>query len=168
MHTRDVDVFVIVSGDSDFTPLVTLLREAGRRVHGFGNVQTSDAFRVACGAFVELRQPQSPSVSAAAAKQPAKKAAATKATKAPTKKAATTKPSPQSFSPKVRDKVHAAIKASADAEGWASLSTVAKQLGPGIRPKDFGHATWTKLFTERKGFEVRDAKKPTVAVRSTL
>ena len=76
-------------------------------------------------------------------------------------------PTPQNLTPKVEATLLAAIEASADGDGWASLSALAKQLGPGIRPKSFGHATWTKFFNGRKGFEIRHTKTANVAVRST-
>ena len=179
MHTTPVHEFAIVSGDSDFTPLATLLRERGHPVHGFGNIQTSDAFRAACSSFVELHPKVSKSAAAMTVKvvAPAPKtvkvvASAKKvaATKTAAKKTAAKKvtPTPQNLTPKVEAALHAAIKTSADGDGWASLSAFAKQLGPGIRPKNFGHATWTKFFNGRTGFELRNAKDAKVAVRSAV
>jgi hypothetical protein len=190
MHTTPVHEFAIVSGDSDFTPLATLLRERGHPVHGFGNIQTSDAFRAACSSFVELHARVSPPVAAMAVKavHPSPKAVkvgATAKSVATTKKVAATKsaakktaakktaakkvtPTPQNLTPKVEAALRAGIKASADGDGWASLSALAKQLGPGIRPNNFGHATWTKFFNGRKGFEIRNSKTANVSVRSTV
>lgn len=48
-----VDTFVIVSGDSDFSPLVSKLKENGKRVIGLGmEASTSDLLRDNCDAFV--------------------------------------------------------------------------------------------------------------------
>lgn len=48
------DVFVIVSSDSDFTPLVIALREAGAYVIGAGELQTPDPFINSCDEFIFL------------------------------------------------------------------------------------------------------------------
>src|SRR5690554_305301 len=48
-----VDTFVIVSGDSDFSPLVSKLRENARRVIGVGvKRSTSDLFVANCDEFI--------------------------------------------------------------------------------------------------------------------
>ena len=48
-----VDTFVIISGDSDFTPLVSKLKENGKTVIGLGMRQsTSDLLSGACDEFI--------------------------------------------------------------------------------------------------------------------
>jgi uncharacterized protein (TIGR00288 family) len=48
-----VDTFVIVSGDSDFTPLVSKLKENGKHVIGLGMQQsTSELLSAACDEFI--------------------------------------------------------------------------------------------------------------------
>lgn len=54
MHRGIYDAFVIVSSDSDFTPLAVYLRESGVYVMGAGNKQTPMAFRNSCDEFVFL------------------------------------------------------------------------------------------------------------------
>ncbi len=54
MHTAPVDIFCIVSSDSDFTRLSARLRESGKRVIGFGERKTPEAFRNACNRFIYL------------------------------------------------------------------------------------------------------------------
>lgn len=49
--TRDIEKFVLVANDSDFTPLARRLREDGKDVIGFGNKSTPKPFRSACTAF---------------------------------------------------------------------------------------------------------------------
>lgn len=51
---QDVDCFVIVSSDSDFTPLVLHLRESGKYVIGFGMHQTPLPFIKAYNSFIYL------------------------------------------------------------------------------------------------------------------
>jgi uncharacterized protein (TIGR00288 family) len=50
----DVDGFALVSSDSDFTPLVSKLRECGKDVIGFGRRKTPAPLVKACSEFVYL------------------------------------------------------------------------------------------------------------------
>ena len=76
-----VDTFVIVSGDSDFTPLVAKLKENGKSVIGLGmKASTSDLLASSCDEFVYYedlaKRPAGPSMSATVvtrAKRPAMK-----------------------------------------------------------------------------------------------
>jgi uncharacterized protein (TIGR00288 family) len=71
LYSGNVDGFAIVSSDSDFTPLATRLREAGKRVIGVGGRKTPKAFVEACERFLFVEvlaggeevteQPSSPS-----------------------------------------------------------------------------------------------------------
>lgn len=46
--------FGLMSSDSDFTPLVTRIRQQGIPVYGFGSSKTTDAFRSACTRFIDV------------------------------------------------------------------------------------------------------------------
>ncbi len=52
--TNDVNGFCIVSSDSDFTRLVSRLRESGKMVIGMGENKTPEPFRKACDKFTIL------------------------------------------------------------------------------------------------------------------
>ena len=54
LYQRLYDIFVIVSNDSDYTPLAVKLREAGTRVIGVGTVSAVVSFRNACDDFLYL------------------------------------------------------------------------------------------------------------------
>lgn len=54
MHEKIYDGFVLVSSDSDYTPLAIRLREYGIYVMGVGAKTTPEAFRNACDEFVFL------------------------------------------------------------------------------------------------------------------
>lgn len=51
-----VDGFGIMSSDSDFTPLVTRLRQDGLIVYGFGSAKAPEAFKTACTRFIDVDQ----------------------------------------------------------------------------------------------------------------
>ena len=46
--------FGLMSSDSDFTPLVTRLRQEGIDVYGFGSDKTPEGFRRACTRFIDV------------------------------------------------------------------------------------------------------------------
>ena len=87
---KHVDVFVIVSGDSDFSPLVSKLRENNKRVIGLGvKSSTSDLLIDNCDEFIyyddlvrERREAQRKEAASRRAKAEAIKAEAIKAEKA--------------------------------------------------------------------------------------
>ena len=54
LHSKDVDMFILVSSDSDFTGLATRIREDGLKVIGIGQKITSPAFINACDEFLIL------------------------------------------------------------------------------------------------------------------
>lgn len=54
LYAGNLDGFVIVSSDSDFTRLATRLRESGKTVYGVGAKKTPQAFRDACDKFTFL------------------------------------------------------------------------------------------------------------------
>lgn len=56
MYTGNVDGFVLVTSDSDFTRLAVRLREAGKLVVGIGEVKTPIAFTSSCHHFSYLNQ----------------------------------------------------------------------------------------------------------------
>ena len=59
LHTGRYDAVVLVSSDSDFTPLAVRLREDGIYVIGVGEKKTPEAFRNACDDFIYLEYIQS-------------------------------------------------------------------------------------------------------------
>jgi len=81
-----VDTFVIISGDSDFSPLVSKLRENNKHVIGIGvKNSTSDLLSNSCDEFIfydDLVRAQEAKKKRAARKGPAKPASAVKPTEA--------------------------------------------------------------------------------------
>lgn len=54
LYSKDLDVFCIVSSDSDFTRLASRLRESGKVVVGMGEGKTPEAFKNACSVFTNI------------------------------------------------------------------------------------------------------------------
>ena len=56
LYRGKVDGFGIMSSDSDFTPLVTRLRQDGLVVFGFGSAKAPKAFQTACTRYIDVDQ----------------------------------------------------------------------------------------------------------------
>ena len=56
LNDGKVDGFGIMSSDSDFTPLVTRLRQDGLIVYGFGSEKAPQAFKTACTRYIDVDQ----------------------------------------------------------------------------------------------------------------
>lgn len=54
LYSNSIDIFFLISSDSDFTKLAMRLREAGKTVCGIGSKQTPQAFVVSCNRFFYL------------------------------------------------------------------------------------------------------------------
>lgn len=145
LHTGDLDGFCIVSSDSDFTRLASRLRESGKKVYGFGEEKTPEAFVAACDQFIYtdvLRRPATELSPAPA--EPAKVASASPVLKK-------SPPVPFRFICQAIDDV------SGDEE-WAHLSQLGShltQLRPGFDPRLYGHAKLSVLLAAQPDLEVR-------------
>ena len=99
LYSGNVDGFVLVSSDSDFTGLARRLREAGQFVIGIGEQKTPSPLIAACNKFIYIEVIREKSVKVAAkAGQPAKRKKAEPKKAEPAKKASPAKkaePEPQ-------------------------------------------------------------------------
>lgn len=60
LYQDKFDIFVVVSSDSDFTPLAMRLHESGATVIGVGNGTTKKSLRNACDRFIPESRLMSP------------------------------------------------------------------------------------------------------------
>jgi uncharacterized protein (TIGR00288 family) len=143
-----VDTFVVISGDSDFSPLVAKLRENNKLVIGVGvKNSTSDLLTAACDEFVyyddlvrekaQKRQRRAPKPAKAGAKEPA----------AP-------KSSEEGRRQEAIDLVLETIEAMQDERGeqerlWGSqVKQALKRRQPGFRESYYGFRTFAELLEE--------------------
>lgn len=56
LHSKDVDIFAIMTSDCDFTPLATRIRAEGKMVIGFGESKAPEAFINSCSKFVNVEK----------------------------------------------------------------------------------------------------------------
>jgi uncharacterized protein (TIGR00288 family) len=145
-----VDTFVVISGDSDFSPLVAKLRENNKLVIGIGvKNSTSDLLTRACDEFIYYDD----LVREDASK---KRRRAPKAAKAPSKGSAAA--SPKSGEDERRqealDYVMETVEALADERGeqeriWGSqVKQALKRRMPGFRESYHGFRTFGELLEE--------------------
>ncbi|MFD1105759.1 NYN domain-containing protein [Sphingobium olei] len=128
-----VDGFGLMSSDSDFTPLVTRLRQDGIPVYGFGTANTPEGFRRACTRFIDVAALKPADVPVAKKAAPAR----TKAKTQPPAKEPATQPPPPSpplsggaVDPEVvRLLIDAYDEAKRDERGFVALGPVGQRVG---------------------------------------
>jgi uncharacterized protein (TIGR00288 family) len=148
-YTNDrVDAFAIISGDSDFSPLVSKLRENGKTVIGVGvKNSTSDLFINNCDEFIYYDD--------LVRVTPPKARPKTSGTTAAPKTTASTAPDPKRPDPaRALDLVLATVNALIDERGadesiWASMVKQAiKRQNPGFNERAYGFSAFTDLLRE--------------------
>ena len=144
LYSGNVDVFCLVSSDSDFTRLAMRLRESGKTVYGIGGKKTPVAFQNACDRFTytevlsgETLPTQAESASVVAAK-----------------------PAEQELSvPAIRGILTPAVKATAADDGWAHLGAVGHHVvnqHPSFDSRNYGFAKLGLLVRKQPFLEVKD------------
>lgn len=138
LFTESIDIFAIVSSDSDFTPLAMKLRSKSKKVIGFGEEKTPQPFIDACNSFIYIDK-----------------------FKKPTDTDATTNDIKQQDRNKLRgnakimNAIRTAIKEEAEEAGWAVASKVSQQINRiiSLSPKNFGYSKWQSLIRATDYFE---------------
>ena len=163
LYSGQVDGFVLVSSDSDFTRLAVRLREAGKKVYGMGERKTPNPFIVACDKFVYIE------VIRAAAEEARAEEEKPKAQKPQKKKEAPAQPQePEHRVPKAVVKLIAeSVDTIADEDGYAALGELGNLLvkkQPDFDPRNFGFSKLSKLVKSLPRFEVdvRPTSQPNV------
>ncbi|MEK7343469.1 MAG: NYN domain-containing protein [Pseudomonadota bacterium] len=156
-----VDGFGLMSSDSDFTPLVTRLRQDGIPVYGFGTANTPEGFRRACTRFIDVAALKPAEVPTA------KKASGSRA-KAPAAKAEVPPPPPpappateKTVDPEVvRLLIDAYDEAKRDERGFVALGPVGQRVGnrSSFDVRNYGYKRLSDLVAAIPNFitEVRE------------
>ncbi len=143
LYAGNLEGFVIVSSDSDFTRLATRLRESGMTVYGLGRRNTPEAFVAACDRFIYLdlvsQKPQAPAQRASQDEEPAPRL------------------------PELKRILTTAISSTSKDDGWSNLSEVGSFLSKShaaFDPRDYGHTKLGELVRKASYVEVKDASGP--------
>ena len=166
LYTGQVDGFVLVSSDSDFTRLAIRLREAGKKVYGMGEKKTPNPFIVACDKFVYIEVIRSAAQQARAEEaareepkeppKPARRAARKKGAEAAPPPAPEAEP-PSRVPKEIITLLADSVEMLADEDGYAPLGEVANLLVRKKRdfdPRNFGFSKLSKLVKALPRFEV--------------
>ncbi len=145
LNQGKVDGFGIMTSDSDFTPLVTRLRQDGILVYGFGEAKTPEAFKSVCTRFIDIKQLID---TYAADKSGDSKPADTKAG--------------EPLDDDLLELITAAYsEASRDEEGFARLQQVGQIAGnrSSFDVRNYGFKSLSELFSSLDSFKVKRQDK---------
>ncbi len=166
-----VDTFVIISGDSDFSPLVSKLRENNKYVIGIGvKDSTSDLLRANCDEFIyydDLVRAQEAKQKRAEKKSPAK-AATSKTKPSPAKGEEDKRQEALDF---IIETVEALItERGSDEKIWGSMvKTTMQRRKPGFTETYYGYRSFKELVEDAQRRKllmvVRDEKSGQYTIR---
>lgn len=184
LYTGKTDGYVLVSSDSDFTPLAIRLRESGMYVIGIGEEKTPKAFVQACDKFIRVevirdkyKKPAKAAAKKSTAPAAAKKASASaktaeKAEKSPAKSSAKkTAATAAEAKPPVPEDIINLIADSvadlADDDGWIDMSNLGNLIikkQPDFDPRTYGFGKLSNMLKNLDRFElqVRETSDPNV------
>jgi uncharacterized protein (TIGR00288 family) len=171
-----VDTFVIISGDSDFSPLVSKLRENNKYVIGIGvKDSTSDLLSANCDEFIfydDLVRAQEAKKKQAARKAPAKSApGAAKAGEAKSGEAKGEEDKRQEALDFIVETVEALIaERGSDEKIWGSMvKTTMQRRKPGFTESSYGYRSFKELVEDAQKHKlltvVRDEKSGQYTIR---
>lgn len=141
LYQRDIDVFFIVSSDSDYTRLAMRLKESGKIVIGMGKEQTPEAFVAACNDFAFFRGKNDAELSVSIVKR------------------ASSVPLPKGISSNLIALLQGCMREAAESDGWVELSSLGSILArkkPMFDSKSYGYSKFKDLMVACQGFFLID------------
>ena len=183
-----VDAFVIISGDSDFSPLVSKLRENNKYVIGIGvKSSTSDLLSANCDEFIfydDLVREQKTKRKPAVKKTPVKAAPATESAKVPPPKAAGEKPEEKAEEKSddrqeerrqegfdlIVETIEALVAERGEEKMWGSMvKQTMKRRKPGFNESFYGYRSFKEMVEDAQQHNmlqiVRDEKPGQYTIR---
>ncbi len=139
LYSNTFDGFCIVSSDSDFTRLASRIRESGKRVYGFGEKKTPQAFVAACDRFI-FTEIFTLSDNSENEKE---------TSKLPGNKLRQ--------DTKLVNLIRSAINTASNEDGWASLGPVGSNIvknAPEFDPRNYGYGKLSELVKAIDLFEI--------------
>ncbi len=144
LFTENVDLFAIVSSDSDFTPLAMKLRAKSKQVIGFGEEKTPQPFIDSCNTFTYIDK----------FKKPTESDDSTSTIEKIDK-------NKLRGNTKIMKAIREAINEKSDDDGWAEASAISQQINQLVRlsPRSFGYTKWAQLIRATEYFGERKNSK---------
>lgn len=166
LYTGNIDIFCIVSSDSDFTKLAYRLKEAGKRVIGMGEQKTKEALAKACNEFKILDLIYKTGVEGSEEEEKILEAAAAQETQElpEIQEEEPVEPVQAELSiPKEEDIVND-ILGMLEEDEWVNLANVGFQLSqkrPGFDSRNYGYKSMSMLIKKHENvFETNKEKAP--------
>jgi uncharacterized protein (TIGR00288 family) len=159
LYAGNVEAFALVSSDSDFTGLALRLRESGKIVYGLGRQRTPQSLQNACDRFIALE---------VLGEEPSEQAAerADEDSSAGLIEGADDAPQLN-----LEGALTRAVNATADDEGWSSVSAIGNHLSrtqASFDPRNFGHAKLSSLVSAQPYLEsVTEGRQILVRLKGT-
>ena len=141
LYQNDIDVFYIVSTDSDFTRLAMRIRESGKMVIGMGEKKSPESFVMACHDYIFFDGNHDDCGSASSVSS--SPSAGSK------EKGSTSQQMTPGISRKLMTVLREVVSEAAESDGWSELGCVASRLHlrkPGFKVKTYGFSKFIKLI----------------------
>jgi len=164
LYSEKVNSFCIVSSDSDFTKLVTRLREDNIFVFGMGESKTPIALVNSCEAFAYLDKMLMNDETVEAPKKEVKKLAKAKTTSVSNGNGYSKDVSSITPLGRIKAELKNIINDNAEDDGWAYWSVVANLLQkkfPGFHPRNYGKNMRPLNFFQRMKTDFETKKENT-------
>jgi uncharacterized LabA/DUF88 family protein len=158
LYAGNVDGFVIVSSDADFTRLATRLRESGMTVYGLGQRKTPKPFQDACDkfTFLEVLREAEPTAAVVPARDTAPEEREEPGEPGePGEVAPVSKGNLQSMLTKALNKT------ASDDDDWSALGSLGNHLNrtdPSFDPRTYGYAKLSDLVKGQPFLETKTVK----------
>jgi len=140
LFTESIDVFALVTSDSDFTPLVLKLLAKGKSVIGFGESKTPEPFKKACSLFIHTDRFGRPSDESRGSSSGGERWSR-KELRGDTE---------------LSNLLRAAVEAMKGEDGMAPMARVGQYIAnnSSLSSKNYGYARWSDLMRATEYFEM--------------
>ncbi|MDA3049144.1 NYN domain-containing protein [Campylobacter sp. JMF_02 ED1] len=150
LNEAPLDGFCIVSSDSDFTPLVSRLRQSGKTVYGFGKKQTPNALIKACNKFIYIENLGLSDTNSNLENKTSAQTQTSTSTQPATQHPKLPQNTWQELDDKTKTLLYTAIKATSDEDtGWAYVSDIRNYISAiksDFDPRDYGYAKISNML----------------------
>jgi len=139
LFTESIDIFALVTSDSDFTPLVLKLLAKGKSVIGFGESKTPEPFKKACSLFIHTDGFGKPSDENAGSSGGGERRSRNELR----------------GDTELSNLLRSAVEAMKGEDGAAAMAQVGQYIAnnSSLSPKNYGYARWSDLMRATEYFD---------------
>lgn len=139
LFTESIDVFALVTSDSDFTPLVLKLLEKGKQVIGFGESKTPEPFKKACSLFIHTDRFGKPTDESRGSPGGSERWSR----------------NDLRGDAELSNVLRSAVHAMKGEDGWSSMTAIGQHIrnNSSLSSKNYGYARWSDLMRATEYFD---------------